>query len=388
MPDFEITSPDGKKFVVTAPEGASQDQVLEYARQQFAAQPKEPSTVDKALDFVKRTGIGVPGGFVTTMASEGMDVANKALNKGAYKAGGVVTDLGAKAGLPPEAAAGLGYATDVAIQAAPVILSGQLAKGAAPSFERSAKGMMQSALKPPLDSLRDKSAFRAIDTLLKEGVSVNASGVAQLRSRIAQLNDEIKSVIASSPATVNKAEVGRRLSDVLEKFKNQVNPQADMEAIKQAWLNFRNHPLLAGKEEIPVQLAQQLKQGTYKVLEGKYGEVGSASTEAQKGLARGLKEEIAKKIPEVAKLNARESDLLNALLLSERRSLMAGNANPGGLAWLSKNPMAMAAFLADKSSSFKSALAQLLYRGQEQIPATAARVVTAPAVAITQNAKE
>jgi hypothetical protein len=32
MPDFEITSPDGKKFVVTAPEGASQADILAYAQ--------------------------------------------------------------------------------------------------------------------------------------------------------------------------------------------------------------------------------------------------------------------------------------------------------------------------------------------------------------------
>lgn len=38
MPDYEITSPDGKTFIVTAPEGATQEQVLSYAKQQFEAQ--------------------------------------------------------------------------------------------------------------------------------------------------------------------------------------------------------------------------------------------------------------------------------------------------------------------------------------------------------------
>lgn len=40
MPTFEITSPDGKKFRVTAPDGATQEQVLAYAQSQF--KPKEP----------------------------------------------------------------------------------------------------------------------------------------------------------------------------------------------------------------------------------------------------------------------------------------------------------------------------------------------------------
>ena len=36
MMDFEITSPSGKKYTVTAPEGATQDQVLSYAQSQYA----------------------------------------------------------------------------------------------------------------------------------------------------------------------------------------------------------------------------------------------------------------------------------------------------------------------------------------------------------------
>lgn len=40
MPQYIVTSPDGKKFRITAPDGASQEDVLAYAQQQFSAQPK------------------------------------------------------------------------------------------------------------------------------------------------------------------------------------------------------------------------------------------------------------------------------------------------------------------------------------------------------------
>jgi len=40
MPRYEVTSPDGKRWEVEAPEGATQDQVLAYAQQQFASQQK------------------------------------------------------------------------------------------------------------------------------------------------------------------------------------------------------------------------------------------------------------------------------------------------------------------------------------------------------------
>lgn len=37
MPTYEVTSPDGRKFSVTAPEGASQDEVLAYAKKNYTA---------------------------------------------------------------------------------------------------------------------------------------------------------------------------------------------------------------------------------------------------------------------------------------------------------------------------------------------------------------
>lgn len=43
MPQYLITSPEGKKFRITAPDGASKEQALEYAKSKFAA-PAEPAT--------------------------------------------------------------------------------------------------------------------------------------------------------------------------------------------------------------------------------------------------------------------------------------------------------------------------------------------------------
>ena len=40
MAKYRITAPSGEKFDITAPEGASQEQVMSYAQQQFSAKPK------------------------------------------------------------------------------------------------------------------------------------------------------------------------------------------------------------------------------------------------------------------------------------------------------------------------------------------------------------
>lgn len=41
MPVYEVTSPDGRKFDVTAPEGATQEEVLAYAKANFDTKPKK-----------------------------------------------------------------------------------------------------------------------------------------------------------------------------------------------------------------------------------------------------------------------------------------------------------------------------------------------------------
>lgn len=52
MAKYQITSPDGKAFVVNAPDGATQDQVLEYAKSQWAkSNPSEPAAVAVEPEF-------------------------------------------------------------------------------------------------------------------------------------------------------------------------------------------------------------------------------------------------------------------------------------------------------------------------------------------------
>lgn len=301
------------------------------------------------------------------------------IDRGIYEAGGKATDYLASKGASPEVAAMGGMVTNVGLQALPMLAGGEGAKVAAPLMEKGARSLMASALKPSPQAWKAGDAATAIDTLLTEGINPTMGGVAKLKDKVGLLNDEITQIIANSPATVQKSDVGMRLVDTLNQAKKQVNPQTDLDAIKKAWMDFRNHPDLIGKQDIPIQLAQEMKQGTYRQLNKKYGEAGTADTEAQKALARGLKEEIALAEPNVAKINAMESALIKTLDIAERRAVMDMNKNPGGLAWLSSNPATWAAFIADKSAAFKSIAARMMYQGKNQIPATAARgAIAAP----------
>lgn len=81
MPDFEITTPDGRKFIVTAPEGASQDDVMRYARE------NTPPALERTGEPIGRMGrfmqgLGdIPAGFEQFLANVIPDSAKSIVNR-------------------------------------------------------------------------------------------------------------------------------------------------------------------------------------------------------------------------------------------------------------------------------------------------------------------
>lgn len=272
-------------------------------------------------------------------------------------AGGAITG-GVTAGALNPADAGVGAMIGGAIPGVTKIggvVGGEMASG----ISSGAKRLMQSALKPTVAMRKSGEADTAIQMMLKYGINPTKGGVDKLRGMIGNMNDEIADLISTSNATVSKQKVLGRLGDVRAQFGNQVSPTADLRAIQGTADDFLNHPTFVD-DAIPVQAAQSMKQGTYRVLKKKFGQQGSAEVEAQKGLARGLKEEIAEAVPGVSALNAEESKLLAALNVSERRAFAAANNNPMGLAALATDPKSWGMFMLDKSDLFKSLMARSL----------------------------
>ncbi len=283
-------------------------------------------------------------------------------------AGNKLGELAGSQGENPSFGRGVAEAVPQAIGIASVKYAPQIMKTVKTSLRGGAENLMQSALKPTLKTLKNGDAAVAIDTMLNKGINVSPGGLAKLRDNIDLLNDQISEVIASSPAKVDVAPIAIPLVEKLKQFKMQVNPNADINTLRETWNEFQNHPSIDALS-IPIQLAQKLKQGTYQQLNKKYGEMGSASIEGQKALARGLKEGIVKQAPEISTLNADETSMIKTLGVAERRILMDANKNPMGLALLAKNPAAWAAFMADRSPLFKSLVARTLNATQNSLPA-------------------
>jgi hypothetical protein len=271
---------------------------------------------------------------------------------------GAVTG-GASAGLvdPAYAPAGavIGGILPPAIQAA-----GNLGSLASDALDAGSRKLMQSAVKPTLAQLRSGDAATAIDTMLKNGISPNMRGFEKVQGLVDATDQRISNAIANSPATIDKANALGPVLQTRAQFGSQVDPTGDLQAIDNAVSGFLNHPTYPGMT-LPVQDAQALKQGTYRILAKKYGQLGSADTEAQKALARGLKDEIANAVTGVGADNAQLSNLLSTLDVLERRALMEGNKNPVGLASLAKGPTGFLGFLADRSAALKALGARAMY---------------------------
>lgn len=301
------------------------------------------------------------GGFNLGGAATGSRVADAALRT----TGGAIQG-GAQAAMVDPSQAGTGAMVG-AVAPGAIRAAGAAGGAIRDKGQLMARKLMASALKPTVGQWRTGQAERAISTMLDEGVNATNAGVDTLKSRIGSLNDEIANMVQGSSATVDRNKVMMALDDARQRFANQVSPTGDLSAIQSVGDDFMAHPSISS-DMIPVMMAQQLKQGTYRTLKGKYGEVGSAATEAQKALARGLKEGVADAVPGVSPLNARESALLDALAVAERRAMMDANKNPMGLAAISPSPAGLAAFLADRSGALKSVAARGINRTANAIP--------------------
>jgi hypothetical protein len=174
--------------------------------------------------------------------------------------------------------------------------------------------------------------------------------------------------------SVPKADVQATGTDVLEgKHYLTESPHAVQDVTREVFNDGADKPVTMNAAD-----AQSMKQGTYQVLKGKFGEQGSASVEAQKSLARGLKEEIATQFPEISKLNADESRLLDLQPVLERAVNRISNHQAIGIG----TPIAGAAAKAVTGSGGVGVVASVL-KGVLDNPGVKSRL----AIAISKSSK-
>ena len=356
------------------PPGFSLDQ-----QQQPLKQPQTPAPRQSMTAALKDSllSLAAPGGLARIT-----DSAMDSYDKAAYKAGGAVTDLAAKA-LPPEAAAGIGTATNVGLQSLPMFVGSNIGKSAAPAFESVARRTMQSAIKPSPTFGKEKVG-RAVDTMLEGGYSPTNSGVAAMREKIGTLGKEVEGMLAPSQKVISVAPAAQNVAGVADKSRAATMGARDAEAALDVSRSLYAHPAVDAAGTMSVQAAQAMKQANYRNMgDAAYG-LGlkpAAERDAIKAATAALRKGIEKVEPSVAAPNAQISDLVNAVKVSQRRALTEGNKDlvPLGtsIAAAMNNPVAALGMYANSSAAIKAALARALYSGAEQIPGTVGKLAGA-----------
>lgn len=211
----------------------------------------------------------------------------------------------------PEALKGNPDAVEAALMSGSEMAGGTAGVGGQAGAARgamadTAKRMYQSSLKPST-TLSPTERASIIQTGLDKEIPVSEKGIDKLSDLLSDLQQKTKAVIATDPnAPINKFAVASRLTETARRAANQVSPTADLKAISKVGTDFMG----SQPTEIKAADAQALKQGTYQNLGNKaYGELKGATIEAQKSLARGLKEELQNIFPELQGLNAQQSKL-------------------------------------------------------------------------------
>lgn len=212
--------------------------------------------------------------------------------------------------------------------AAPAVQVIRKGAGRAVLLGNTPEGAYESALKPST-TIGEAQRANIVQAGLQNAIPVSKAGLEKISDLIDDYNSKIKAEIAKDPTRpIDPNAVATRADQAKARFANQVNAQGDLNAIeasKQQFLNEQGAQPGQAAPPMAADKAQAMKQGTYSVLKGKFGEQGSASVEAQKALARGLKEEIATQFPEISNLNAAESKLLDLQPILERAVNRIGN---------------------------------------------------------------
>lgn len=210
----------------------------------------------------------------------------------------------------------------------------------------------QSALKPST-TLSEAERANIVQTGLEQKIPVSKAGVERINNLLGDLQQKVDATVATRPnAPIDPNAAATKVDEIAPRFANQVNAAQDLsalEASKQQFLAERGakpaqaaqptglldaqgNPIMrpatpaTPAPPMTAEAAQAMKKGTYRNLGDKaYGELQTATMEAQKALARGLKDELVTQFPELSELNKTESRLYDLQPVLEKAVNRIGN---------------------------------------------------------------
>ncbi len=246
---------------------------------------------------------------------------------------------------PPDSPTGPGALDNQMREIAPAMIGG-VAGELKPIFagaEEAGKNWLQgvaerlygSATKMPLTEKWLKAGPRgismraqAVQSGLDNAIMPNEEGLAKVKSLLDSTNLKIAATfksgdsIATADAIKPLEELKTRYSALPSSIRDPIYSEID---------GLRDSVLTDHPTTIPAQQAQEMKQAIYQMVSKHYGDMKGAAIEAQKQLARGLKDALVETYPDLTKLNAEDSGLIQLQKALERTVGRLNNRDMIGL---------------------------------------------------------
>jgi len=257
-----------------------------------------------SLDRAKETLYQDPVGFGTDVATAFTGAG------GALKGAATVADLLNATGLSRvlgttgKVAGTIGRFTDPLNL--PLEITGRIAQGTVPVLNRSAlRGGY--TVNTPFDELQ-----RAVTGMGEQNIPFSQRGVEKAREVVADLQQQKVDLLnkaAAAGQTVPRQSVIDALTHLRARTAQQINPAADLRQIDKIIADVTQRL----PDQIPVDVAERLKEGTFSVT--KWGKGAppqfQATAEAEKAAALRLKDELVTQIPELGELNSAQQRQIN-----------------------------------------------------------------------------
>lgn len=205
-----------------------------------------------------------------------------------------------------------------------------------------ARKLYQSALKPST-TLSEPERLRVLKTGLEEGIVLTKGGIEKTASLIDDLEVQLGKGIDKAAGIV-RDESGKVISrtgevakiplsfikpyidDVKRFFENTADVKFSQQSVQKLDRMYEDLVKKYG-DNINVDVAQEVKTNTYRLLKNHYDKLSAPAIEGSKQIARGMKEGIVKVAPVVENINKRLGDLYNFEHQLERARGRVGNLN-------------------------------------------------------------
>lgn len=216
--------------------------------------------------------------------------------------------------------------------------------------------LWSSAVKPNSKQFPSQAAQAELfNTAVENNIPLSIRGKERLTELMRGVNADIEGVVNTGAArgdTIDPYSVAARVDELRPYYENQAVPSQFTGKLDDVQIGFVNeHP-----QPIPVDRAQQMKRDIYHENRKKYGETRTAGDEAEKAIARGLKEELATLYPELDGMNEKFSkyiDLDGAITdalqrIGKHQLLGLTSGMWGGAGYMAGGPAGMAGSMLSK----------------------------------------